>query len=338
MGPVRAGPASIADVEHAVDVLRRGGLVAFPTETVYGLGADATDDAAVRRVFEVKGRPPGHPLIVHLGSAGQLDDWARDLSPDARALAAAFWPGPLTLLVRRSARVSDAVTGGRDLVGIRVPAHPVAHELLARFGGGVAAPSANRFGAVSPTTAEHVRADLGDDVDLVLDGGPSEVGIESTIVDCSVEPPEIVRPGAVTAEAIEHAIGRAPASWIGGRAVAAPGTLEAHYAPRAEVRLVESSPDRDGDVERAVVVAVREAAADGASVAVLAPRPLAGLPPEAIELAPAGDDESYAHVLYDRLRDADGRGATVLVVVPPAGDGIGRAVRDRLRRAATPRS
>jgi L-threonylcarbamoyladenylate synthase len=295
---------------------------------VYGLGADAENTDAVRRVFEVKGRPPGHPLIVHLGHPSSLDEeWSRHVSDEARALAAAFWPGPLTLLVLRGARVSDVVTGGSDRVGLRVPAHPVARELLTRFGGGVAAPSANRFGAVSPTTAAHVRADLGDDVDCVLDGGASEVGIESTIVDCSVAWPEILRPGAVTSDAIAHVIGHEPARWSGERAVAAPGTLEAHYSPRAEVRLVDDHAE--------VVEAVRAAAAHASPVGVLASQAIPDLPEGTVELTPAGDDAAFAHVLYERLRDADRRGLSVLIVVPPADRGIGGAVRDRLRRAAT---
>jgi L-threonylcarbamoyladenylate synthase len=174
---------SAGEIERAVAALRSGGLIALPTETVYGLGADASNDDAVRRVFEVKGRPSDHPLIIHLADAAQLEQWAASVSPTAQLLADAFWPGPLTLLVERSSSVSPVVTGGRPTVGIRVPDHPVALELLRTFGGGVAAPSANRFGRVSPTTAAHVIADLGDDVDVVLDGGPCRVGVESTIVD-----------------------------------------------------------------------------------------------------------------------------------------------------------
>ncbi|MGH9027962.1 MAG: L-threonylcarbamoyladenylate synthase, partial [Acidimicrobiia bacterium] len=184
-----------AEIDEAAAVLRGGGLVAFPTETVYGLGADAARPLAVARLYAVKRRPTGHPVIVHLPDADVIDDWAVAVPDGARRLAAACWPGPLTLLLRRAPSVLDVVTGGLDTVGVRVPAHPVAQSLLRAFGGGVAAPSANRFGAVSPTTADHVRSDLGDGVDVVLDGGPCPVGVESTIVDCSGERPVVLRPG-----------------------------------------------------------------------------------------------------------------------------------------------
>ncbi|MBI3256331.1 MAG: threonylcarbamoyl-AMP synthase, partial [Actinobacteria bacterium] len=226
-------------IAGAVGVLRAGGLVAFPTETVYGLGADASNDDAVRRIFAVKGRPTDHPLIVHLGDADQLDTWAREIPSDARLLAAACWPGPLTLVLWRSSVVSDVVTGGRDSVGLRVPSHPVALDLLRAFGGGVAAPSANRFGRVSPTTAAHVVADLGDDVDLVLDGGACAVGVESTIVDLTGEAPMLLRQGGVSIETIEGVIGRAVIATAEGPE-RAPGMLAAHYAPTARVELVEA--------------------------------------------------------------------------------------------------
>jgi L-threonylcarbamoyladenylate synthase len=307
--------------------LERGGLVAFPTETVYGLGADASNPHAVQRVYEVKRRPSSHPLIVHLGWAEAAEDWAADLSEDARRLARAFWPGPLTLLVRRAARVPDVVTGGGDRVGLRVPDHPLALELLDMFGGGIAAPSANRFGRVSPTTAAHVRADLGTDVDVVLDGGPTRVGLESTIVDCTTtDVPEVVRPGGVTFEALERALGRPAGVWLGDRELAAPGTLPAHYAPHASVRVVERVDD--------AIVAARAALERGESVAVLAPAFVPGLPPGALQLEPAGDADRYARVLYERLRAADAQGVAVLITIPPGQEGIGRAVRDRLERAA----
>jgi L-threonylcarbamoyladenylate synthase len=322
-------PSSTIGVTRAVEVLRAGGLVAFPTETVYGLGADATNSRAVSRLFDVKGRPRGHPLIVHLPRAGALDDWAVDVPPVAFQLADAFWPGPLTLLVyRRPDRIPDVVTGGGERVGLRVPAHPLALKLLRVFDGGIAAPSANRFGKVSPTMAAHVRADLGDAVDLVLDGGPADIGVESTIVDCTTDEPEVVRPGGVTFEALEHVVGRPVGLWLGDRDVAAPGTLATHYAPRAAVQIVESPHD--------VASRARAAVRDGRTVAVLAPRMIEGLPPSVHQLAPAGDDAEYARVLYDRLREADDHLVNVLIVVPPSDRGIGRAVRDRLRRAATP--
>jgi L-threonylcarbamoyladenylate synthase len=316
-----------AAIDAGVEVLRRGGLVAFPTETVYGLGADATNVAAVERVFSAKGRPPGHPLIVHLPDASVLDDWAVDIPPAARTLAAAFWPGPLTLLLRRSSLVPDVVTGGRDTVGLRVPGHPVAHALLSRFGGGVAAPSANRFGHVSPTRAEHVRADLGDAVDLVIDGGPCTVGVESTIVDLSHGRVEVVRPGGVSVDELAGVLGTEVGVWTGGREVAAPGTLASHYAPRARIVLVESA---SAAAEMAIAWAGR-----GRRVGVLAPGTVDGLSPDVVELEPAGDPDEYARVLYDQLRRADRLGLDVVVVVPPPDEGIGAAVRDRLRRAAT---
>lgn len=312
-------------VERAVEVLRAGGLVAFPTETVYGLGADATDTAAVSRIFAVKGRPAGHPLIVHLASAADLDRWAAGVPAAARTLAEACWPGPLTLLLARSPLVPDVVTGGRATVGLRVPAHPVALALLEAFGGGIAAPSANRFGHVSPTTADHVRADLGDAVDLILDGGPCTVGVESTIVDCTVDPPEVLRPGGVGLERLADLLGHPVGRWHGDRVVAAPGTLAAHYAPAARVVVVE--PDE-------VVGAAAELVAAGERVALLTPAPVVGVDPAVIPLDPAGGTEHYARVLYQRLREADRLGAEVVLAVPPPAEGLGVAVRDRLERAA----
>jgi L-threonylcarbamoyladenylate synthase len=310
-----------------VDILRAGGLVAFPTETVYGLGADASNTSAVTRIFEVKGRPSGHPLIVHLPAAGVLDDWARSIPEDARRLADAFWPGPLTLLLdRRPERVPDVVTGGRPRVGLRVPAHPLGLELLEAFAGAIAAPSANRFGRVSPTTAAHVIDDLGADVDLVLDGGATDVGVESTIVDFATGEPEVVRPGGVTFEELERVLGRPVGVWLGDRAVEAPGTLEAHYAPAARLVIVDD-PDH-------VAPAAAAALGDGLTVVVLAPRLIDALPTGVRQLEPAGDEQSYARVLYDRLREADRDRADLLLVVPPSDREIGRAVRDRLRRAA----
>src|SRR5216684_2891292 len=225
---------SAAALDAAVQILRRGGLVAFPTETVYGLGADAANPDALRRLYAVKGRPASHPVIVHLaaGDPNALASWADPVTPTARTLATACWPGPLTLVLRRAPGVADEVTGGRDTVGLRVPDQPVAQQLLTRFGGGVAAPSANRFGRVSPTTAAHVHADLGADVDLILDGGPARVGLESTVVDCTDGDPLILRQGALSREDLE-AILRRPVVLRTDGSRAAPGTLEAHYAPAA---------------------------------------------------------------------------------------------------------
>ncbi|MBM3659894.1 MAG: threonylcarbamoyl-AMP synthase [Actinobacteria bacterium] len=315
---------SDAHVRDAVAVLRRGGLVAFPTETVYGLGADASSAAAVRRLYAVKGRPAHHPVIVHLGGADALDEWAAAVPPSARLLAEAFWPGPLTLVLRRSARVPDAVTGGRDTVGLRVPDQPLALALLRAFGGGVAAPSANRFGRVSPTTAADVRADLGADVDLVLDGGPCRIGVESTIVDCTGEEPVIARLGGVPREDVERCLGRAVEVRDRG-AVAAPGTLASHYAPRARVHVVDAAGVPD---TAAGLLGV------GRAVGLLALDAPGGLPAGVRVLAAPADVGEYARVLYTRLREADALGLDDLLVIPPPPTGLGAAVADRLGRAA----
>ncbi len=319
-----------SDIDQAIAVLRSGGLVAFPTETVYGLGADASNDAAVARVFSVKGRPTDHPLIVHLADSEQLGDWAAIVTPTARLLADAFWPGPLTLLVERSSSVSLAVTGGRSTVGLRVPDHPVARELLRAFGGGIAAPSANRFGRVSPTTAAHVVADLGDDVDLVLDGGACRVGVESTIVDLTAQIPVVLRTGGISIDRLEEVLGHVVEVHVGAEpskgGARAPGMLEAHYAP--EARIILSS-------ENDVVDVVNSALASSTGpVGLLAGTVLVGLPEDVIELEPAGTADNYAAVLYSRLRQADRLGLSVLVCVPPPNVGLGLAVNDRLRRAA----
>ncbi len=293
--------------ERAAGVLRSGGLAAFPTETVYGLGADAENEEAVRRLFRAKGRPTGHPLIVHVG--GPLEGWAAEVPPAARTLAERFWPGPLTLVLRRGARVPQVVTGGQDTVGLRVPAHPLARAMLAAFGGGVAAPSANRFGKVSPTTAAHVREDLGTDVDFVLDGGPCAVGVESTIVDLSSGAPALLRPGGVPLEAIEEALGERVAV-PAATAVRAPGRLGSHYAPRAEVVLAAPAELE----ERA-----RELRSAGRSVRVLR--------------LPESETDA-ARELYRSLREADAEGVEVVVAALPPDSGLGRAVADRLRKAA----
>jgi L-threonylcarbamoyladenylate synthase len=317
------------DIARAADVLAGGGLVGFPTETVYGLGADAASDAAVARIFAAKGRPRHHPLIVHLAADARLDDWAIDVPDAAHRLARAAWPGPLTLILRRGPRVSAAATGGAATVGLRVPAHPLAQALLARFGGGIAAPSANRFGAVSPTTADHVARDLGGAVDYLLDGGPCEVGVESTIVDLSRGRAVLLRPGGLAREQIEPITG--PLAAPDAEAPAAPGTLASHYAPSAEVIAVR--PDE-------VPAAVAGAHARGARVAVLAPAAAFAAWPALPALAhPLPDDPAgIARGLYAALRDLDASGAidVVIAALPPAA-GLGEAVADRLRRAAGPR-
>ena len=320
-------------------MLAAGGLVAFPTETVYGLGADVRSAVAIDRIFAVKGRPRSHPLIVHLAEASWLDDWSAEVPEVARRLAEAFWPGPLTMLVPRAHGVPDAVTGGRDTVGLRVPAHPLALEMLAAFGSAVAAPSANRFGRVSPTTAAHVAADLGNDVDYVLDGGPCSVGVESTIVDLTGVEPEIVRLGGVTAEALASVLGSPARIWLGDGPARAPGMLAQHYSPRARVVLVDphhSDRARRDSVDRLVADALAAARAEhpDARIGLLAPTPVRLEDHDVIELEPAGEPEDYARVLYDRLRQADRLGIAVLLVVPPAPGGVGSAVRDRLERAS----
>lgn len=303
-------------------ILREGGLVAFPTETVYGLGADARNEAAVRRVFAAKSRPAGHPLIVHLPSADDLDAWARDVPAGARALAARFWPGPLTIILPKRDDVPDAVTGGQRSVGLRVPRHPLALELLVAFGGGLAAPSANRFGSVSPTTAQHVRDELGDRVDLVLDGGPCEVGVESTIVDLSGDAPRLLRPGGVPREALEAVLEHGVE--VGGGTVRAPGTLASHYAPRAEVRAV---------AKEMLAAEAARAAGEGKRVVVLASAELPGVP-----VIPLPDPpEARARGLYAALREVDARQFEVAIIAWPPEEGIGAAVADRLRRASAPR-
>lgn len=307
-------------VARAVEVLRRGGLVAFPTETVYGLGADAANDAAVAKIYRVKGRPAGHPLIVHIGAAGQLARWARDVPESARKLAERFWPGPLTLVLRRSPEVHDLVTGGQDTIGLRVPGHPLALELLHAFGGGIAAPSANKFGRISPTTAEHVRRDLGDEVDFILDGGPCEVGIESTIVDLSRGHPVLLRPGRVGAADIAAVIGVAPKP-RDSDAPRAPGMLEVHYAPRRPMRLVrgEELPRVVASSNDAAVLAFRERPAGVAA---------------ALWLRASQAPERYAHELYSNLRRLDEAAKSLILVEHPPEDPAWEAVADRLRRAA----
>jgi L-threonylcarbamoyladenylate synthase len=313
-----------SDVERAAAMLRDGGLVAFPTETVYGLGADAARDDAVARVFEVKGRPRAHPLIVHLAADAALDAWAIDVPDVARALARALWPGPLTMILKKSPRVAPATTGGSDTVGLRVPAHAMAQALLAAFGGGIAAPSANRFGAVSPTTADHVAADLGDEVDYILDGGPCAVGVESTIVDLSRGRAVLLRPGGAPREAIEQITGPLAAS--DRDAPAAPGTLASHYAPRAQVIACALHE---------VPVAV---AAGHGVIAVLAPMHAFAAWPDLRALAhPLPDDVAgMARDLYAALRDLDAQGVDLIVAALPPEAGLGEAVADRLRRAAGP--
>ena len=322
-------PEVTTDPDRAVAVLREGGLVAIPTETVYGLAADARDAAAVTRVFEVKGRPGDHPLIVHVAGPDDVDAWAAEVPESARRVTDRWWPGPLTVLLRRRPEVLEAVTGGRPTVALRAPAHPLTRAVLAAFGGGLVAPSANRFGRVSPTSAADVIDELGAAVDLVLDGGPCEVGVESTIVDLTGPAPVVHRRGAVTPEELAEELGVDVQVSGPGAAVVAPGMLASHYSPDARVVVLDPAVS---DVE--VVEQVAGHLVEVAGVGVLAPRPVAGLPVGTTELDPAGAPDDYARVLYSRLREADALGLDRLVVVPPPEDGIGAAVHDRLSRAA----
>jgi L-threonylcarbamoyladenylate synthase len=309
--------------------LLAGGLVAFPTETVYGLGADACNADAVAQIYSVKGRPADHPLIVHVAAMDGLGDWAGDVPGYAISLARDFWPGPMTLVVKRSALAADFVTGGQDTVGVRVPDHPVALGLLEAFeragGKGVAAPSANRFGNVSPTTAQAVSDELGDylaDGDQILDGGPCEVGVESTIIDCTGDTPRILRPGAVTAEMIEASTGLTvnDSATVNGGAVdeeqiRVSGSLDSHYAPVATVVLDQLPVAGQG------FIAMENVAT----------------PKGVVRLAAPKSDDEFARVLYAALRTADEQGLQTVVVAQPAGDGITIAIRDRLKRAAQSR-
>ena len=311
--------ARAVGVDEAVAILRRGGLVALPTETVYGLGADALDPRAVARIFAVKGRPANHPLIVHLADADHLPGWAA-VPDDAWLLAARFWPGPLTMVLPRGPLALDAVTGGLATVGLRVPAHALTRAVLLGLGSGVAAPSANRFGRISPTTAAHVAEDLGGDIDGILDGGPCEVGIESTIVDLSGAEPAVLRQGAITREALAEALGRPVGLCTeavvedGHERAAAPGQLASHYAPRARLELAPR--DRIAGIMRARaaerIIVLDEAA-----------------------LGPTAD--TWAKNLYAALRAADARGPDVILVPAPPAGALAAAVLDRLTRAAAPR-
>lgn len=315
---------SKTDITRAVAQLKAGELVAFPTETVYGLGADASNTEAVRKVYAAKGRPADHPLIVHIADAVQLANWARDVPPFAHALAKKFWPGPLTLVLKRSANVPDAVTGGQDTVAIRVPSHPVAQALLRTFGGGIAAPSANRFGRVSATTAAHVHEEFGDSVACVLDGGESDVGIESTIVDCSGAAPALLRPGSITPLQLESALG-APLAAPQPKGPRVSGTLEKHYSPQTPVMLME------GDL---VAELARSLTRQGKRVAVLARTALRPLIDDLVWLAAPADAAAYAHELYANLRTLDHAGCDVILVEQPPEAAEWLAIRDRLGRAA----
>jgi len=308
-----------AEILRAVEILRRGGLVAFPTETVYGLGADAHNAQAVARIFEAKRRPPNHPVIVHMSDAGQMERFARDIPSVAWRLARRFWPGPLTLILRRALDLPDAVTGGHDTVGLRVPAHSWALALLKAFGGGVAAPSANPFGGISPTTAAHVMAGLGQAVDLVIDGGPCVVGLESTILDLSTDTPRLLRPGAITADTLANVLGIAIARRISASSPA-PGSLPSHYAPKTALQLADRPFPEWSQLPFPLAVMAFHPPPKG-----IAPRYWVMMPQIA---------SLYGRDLYARLREIDRWGCRLILVERPPHTSEWEAVHDRLMRAA----
>ena len=309
-------------IKDSAAALIKGDLVAFPTETVYGLGADASNEDAIARIYWVKGRPEGHPLIVHISSLGNLDKWARDIPEYAVNLARTFWPGPMTLILPRTDLAKDFITGDQDNVGIRIPSHTVALALLKEFedqgGLGIAAPSANKFGAVSPTTATAVEIELADflsENDQILDGGPCLVGVESTIINCTQIKPSILRPGAVTKEMIEETLGvtiELNTSNSESIKIKAAGLLESHYAPNAKVFLTGTPTMGDGFI-----------ALDSFTT-----------PNGAIRIASPKTNEEYARVLYEAFRSADIKGLERVFVIPPTGDGIAVAINDRLSKSA----
>jgi L-threonylcarbamoyladenylate synthase len=309
---------------RAAEVLRSGGLVAFPTETVYGLGADAANTDAIKKIYAAKGRPRNHPLIVHLGSASEVSDWAIDVPLAAERLAKRFWPGALTLIFKRALHVNDLVTGGQHTIALRVPSHPVAQALLASFGRGIAAPSANRYGRVSATRAEHVRTEFGSAVDCVLDGGACDLGIESTIVDVSGTQPALLRPGSISARELGAVLGM-PLGAPGSQSPRAPGTLPKHYAPRTPLMLIEAD---------LLLGLAGSMARQNQRVAVLARSALRPVTGEITWIAAPADARGYAHELYSNLRSLDAAGCAAILVEQPPLATEWAAVQDRLMRAA----
>lgn len=328
-------------LDHAAELLRQGELVAFPTETVYGLGALGLDAAAVERIFQAKGRPHADPIILHVAEPEAVLPLVRQFSPTARLLAGAFWPGPLTLVLPKSELVPDIVTSGLDSVALRMPAHPVARALIGRVGAPVAAPSANLFSHTSPTRAEHVLADLHGRIAAVLDGGPTDVGVESTVVDLRGDRPVLLRPGGVSREALEAVLGAPlgerphPAPEEETAAMVSPGLLTRHYSPRAEMRLFQ------GDPESVVAAQLRLARSLGVGIKLGVLAYTEDLPAwqgngaAVSELGAASDPETVARRLYAALRDLDQRGATLIVGRLLPGSGLAEAINDRLRRAAS---
>src|SRR3990167_6951764 len=316
--------SSQAEIIQAAAILREGGLVAFPTETVYGLGANAMNENAVRKIFAAKHRPWDHPLIVHLASLSQLADWASYVSPDALLLAQAFWPGPLTLILEKQPWVLDAVTGGQATVGLRMPKHPIAQALLQTFGGGVAAPSANQFTHLSPTTAVAVTSELGDQVDLILDGGACEGGIESTIFNMSGDQPVILRPGLITSLMIERVLGE-PIAMKTQTPIRAPGMHALHYAPRTPTQLVET---RD-------LCSLLQSLPAGTPVAVMVHS--AVILPQLVTLTKvimSEDASRYAHALYETLRKLDHQQFKKIIIEAVPNGELWDAIRDRLTKAS----
>ncbi|HEV8633595.1 MAG TPA: L-threonylcarbamoyladenylate synthase [Chloroflexota bacterium] len=337
--PITRVLAATADaVREAAEVIRRGGLVAFPTETVYGLGANALDDAAVRRVFVAKERPADDPLIVHLASAADLAAVCARLPPDLADLARRFWPGPLTVVLPRGPAVPPSVTAGGETVAVRVPAHPVARSLIEAAERPIAAPSANRFARPSPTTAEHVLQDLDGRIDLVLDDGPTPLGVESTVLDLTGGQPRILRPGGVTAEQLQAVLGdrlAAPAVQTADRR--SPGTAERHYSPRARLDLFDGPGAAAAVARRAAELAAR---GERVGVLAFAGDPVAVAPPPGVLVETLGPEDALdeaARRLYAALRALDARGVDAIVGRMPRPGGLGLALRDRLRRAASGR-
>lgn len=321
MWPVRA-----AEIDEAVAALRAGDVIGLPTETVYGLAGDARNEIALKRIFDTKGRPADHPLIVHLADAAELDQWAESVPESANRLAAAFWPGPMTLIVKRRIGVPDLVTGGQDTVGLRVPSHPWAQAVLRAFGGGLAAPSANRFGHVSPTSAQHVRDEFGDAVNVVLDGGPCAVGIESTIIDVSTGSARILRPGRITAAAVAAALeGLADTKEPVRDVPRVSGSLASHYAPRTSTELVG---------RQQLVSRYRELTANEETIRALT---IGALPAGVEGLALPTDPEGHARHLYAALRLLDAEGADAILIESPPDAPEWLAIRDRVQRAAAVR-
>jgi L-threonylcarbamoyladenylate synthase len=314
--------ATQTEIEEAVEALRAGDLVVFPTETVYGLGANASDPAAVRKIFEVKGRPADHPVIVHLDNPRYLHRWVSEMPAAAEKLAARFWPGPLTLILPKAEKVNDIVTGGQDSIGIRVPSHPIAQQLLTAFGGGIAAPSANRFGRLSPTKPEHVRDELGTAIQVILDGGESPIGLESTIVSCLGNEARLLRPGFITRSQLEQVVGKLA---VGGVVPRVSGDRRLHYAPSTPLAIVASD-----DLERYA----GEFVARQEKVAVLAMRPPLDTQRNMTWINAGKKPDAYAHNLYNHLRTLDSAGCARILVQELPADERWAAILDRLQRAS----